>query len=254
MVILEQQVALPLEHRLYGPANIRESRGKQHLHPHLALLHVDGRLDGFAERSDLEVERVACPAGWTCARPGMCSSSRRILLAIRRRASSLPSLWGRSTSMGCDIDPMSAGVQRFSSAPPDYESSDALTPAVPRRAGRAPSARSGAVRPPPGIRSPTTSPRARTSRDIAPGISRCRRGRQVKAFNDYLATYQAAGSCRPGSCFGPRPRGRNAAASRSKSRRPLNGRTSSRPCATSTITWCRRSGRSKPSPPIATRS
>ena len=88
-----------------------------------------------------------------------------------------------------------------------------LPAAAPARRRPPPAAGPGAAAGAFGTRPPPTSPPARTSRAIAPGTSR-RRGarRRSRQFNDYLATYRSAGSSRPGSCFAPRRRGRNAAA------------------------------------------
>ena len=61
-MILEQQIALFLEHRLDRPSEHAEHARKQHLQLHLGVLDVDLRLDRLAERSDVEVELVAGPA------------------------------------------------------------------------------------------------------------------------------------------------------------------------------------------------
>ena len=68
----------------------------------LGLLDIDLRRDRLAHRSDVEVELVARPVRLsTCAAPpGIWSCSLWILLAMRRRASSRPSLCGSSTSIG----------------------------------------------------------------------------------------------------------------------------------------------------------
>ena len=68
----------------------------------LGLLDVDQRLDRLAHGVDVEVQPVA-RSSWRrhgSRRPGICSLSLWILAAMRRCASSRPSLCGRSTSIG----------------------------------------------------------------------------------------------------------------------------------------------------------
>ena len=153
--------------------------------------------------------------------------------------------------MGCDIDRQWAAVQRFSSGRAGLWLAHAARPCLLLAAAAAATAQPSSGPPPPppwNPGAPTTSPRARTSRAIAPGIWRRRGARsQVKAFNAYLATYQ--GRRDPADLAAVPHRDLVAELrrrSRSKSRRPANGRTSSRRCAMSTIMWSRRSARSKP--------
>ena len=93
-----------------------------------------------------------------------------------------------------------------------------------RRRCRAAGARRAPVRRPPAVWNPAAA--YITAGQDEPGyrswyLAAPWRAAQVKAFNDYLATLRrSAASCRPGSCCAPRRRGRSAAASRSKSRRP----------------------------------
>ncbi len=63
MVILEQEVALLLQHRLDWRREHSEHARQQHFHPDPGLLDVDRRLHRIAERVDVEVELIGGPAG-----------------------------------------------------------------------------------------------------------------------------------------------------------------------------------------------
>ena len=119
------------------------------------------------------------------------------MLAIRRRASSLPRLCGRSTSIGCDIRLIQwQRIQSFSSSHEglsfrrcvgfaSFCSASRQSPEPSRRPGCL------ACR---GSRQRLTSPSGRTSLATAIGTSAARgMPARSRAFNDYLDTYGVGG-------------------------------------------------------------
>src|SRR3954451_170850 len=139
----------------------------------------------------------------------MCSWSLWMLFAIRRRASALPRLCGRSTSMGCDIGATSgATFSALQDARQEYDqpmrsvlislafivdpvgAQVTTAPAAPTM--QTPTASSGS----PAVWDPAAS--YITAGQDEPGyrswyVAAPWRAGQVKSFNDYLATYQVAG-------------------------------------------------------------
>jgi hypothetical protein len=149
---------------------------------------------------------------------------------MRRRASSRPSLWGRSTSIGrCMAE--TCGGRRSALFKPTrvYIGMRRLIALLCLLADRPPLAPAQRRQPPaavqPGRR--LHHRRARTSPAIAPGSRAPLAAGLCQAFNDYLATYGVGGVAPTWQLLRTATSGRNAAASRSKFRRPPPGPTSS---------------------------
>ena len=119
-LVLEQQVvALALQERLDRPGEHAPAcRAARTCNGPRVSSTAISRLDRLAHRADVEMERVARPSATStsAAPPGICPASWSILPAIRRRASSRPSLCGKSTLIGRCIAPRCGRARCFSMA------------------------------------------------------------------------------------------------------------------------------------------